>query len=64
MTQFGKITDVDGDVYLFNLNQLCYCTIERREHGLYNCTLQFCDNGYSFYCDEDSADRLIKYIGG
>lgn len=60
MAKFIKITDIDGDIHLCNLAQLCACTIERREENLYYCTMQFCDNISSFYLTKKKANRLAS----
>lgn len=60
MPNFIKITDIDGDIYLCNLAQLCTCTIVKMEENLYNCTMQFCDNISSFYLTKKKADRLAS----
>lgn len=62
MATFMKITDIDGDVHLCNLAQLCACAVEKKNENLYNCTMQFCDNVSSFYLTKKKANRLINAL--
>lgn len=62
MPNFIQIKDIDGDIHLCNLSQLCSCTLERREQERYFCTMQFCDNISTFYVTRKQANRLTSYL--